>query len=183
MPKLDTLVTDDIEQQVPLIYAVVATKWKRIPYGLHFRDLVTAGYFGLNNARRTFDPSRGWAFKSWAWQAINCYINNEVTRWKLQCKIYYLPLDDEDDPSKFDLYRDRKRPRPEEEVERRDLLEFWFSRLTEGQEAVMWLEYYAGLRRKEVAVAFDVCCNSIRGRELRALRRLASVVDESLVYE
>ncbi len=79
-------------------------------------------------------------------------------------------------------YIDGRETSPEEDVDRRDLLEFWFSTLTQGQELVMWLRYYFGMDRVEVAKALSACYNTVFKKERLALKTMGPVVDEASAY-
>ncbi|MEW6743085.1 MAG: FliA/WhiG family RNA polymerase sigma factor [Planctomycetota bacterium] len=73
--------TDDlIVQYLPLVKYVVGRLAVPLPSFLDKEDLVETGIFGLINAARTFDPSKGASFKTYAYTNIRGVIFDELRR-------------------------------------------------------------------------------------------------------
>lgn len=71
-----------------LVHAVIKRQWTG---SVAYADLEQEGRLGLWRAILGYDPSRGWAFTTYAWVAIKRHIWQEVARWEKKTGAYTLP--------------------------------------------------------------------------------------------
>ena len=68
-----------LEQHRGLIRAVIRRQWTA---GVAYADLEQEGRMALWRAIMSYDPSRGWAFSTYAWVAIERCIWRLIARWE-----------------------------------------------------------------------------------------------------
>ncbi|HOX84534.1 MAG TPA: sigma factor [bacterium] len=72
----------NINKYLPLLYNVARYRYNKLRRlmikQIEYTELVNIGFFGLNEAIRTFDPGKKCSFESYAWFKINCAISHEM---------------------------------------------------------------------------------------------------------
>ena len=89
-------VEDAVEKLSPIVYKL-AHKYARNHKSNDLDDIIQLGFEGLMVAYNNFDPTKGRAFSShayqWIWAVIKC--QTEKT-WKVYNQTYYKPIEDVD---------------------------------------------------------------------------------------
>ncbi len=147
-----------------LVWYVVNRIRPRLPFSVSEDELYSAGMFGLLKACRSYDPSRGAVFKTYAYHRIRGAILDELRRLDFlpramrdrareageECPaIVALPRDEDG----HETVAGREGGGGEEEVEQRDLMDRLareIAALPERMRLVMELYHGEGLKMREI---------------------------------
>ena len=77
-----------LDQHRGLVRAVIRRQWTG---GVAYADLEQEGRLALWRAIMSYDPTRGWAFSTYAWVAIKRNIWQEVAQWEKKTGAHNLP--------------------------------------------------------------------------------------------
>jgi RNA polymerase sigma factor (sigma-70 family) len=200
-PKLRRLTDDEkriVDENHKLVCAIASRNFKnsRLPV----KDRVQAGTLGLMRAAQLFDPSRGFAFSTYATR----WIKNFIKQAEREHNPIHVPLwitHKHSDPEvqsraeRFHHFRDQAMKTSggvadddvagfgssETPVDDADELE-WIvgklDRLTEKQQDVLRSIYWDGDEGKAIGRRYDVSRNCVQLWHYRALRRLKEIYDD-----
>lgn len=151
----------EIDQWRHLVWYVVNRIRTRLPVSVSEDELFSAGLYGLMKACRSYDPSRGAEFKTYAYHRIRGAIGDELRRLDFLPRSLrdHLRAEGRDAPSLLAIPTDEDghealaAPAPESAVENRDLLEALqreIERLPEKMRLVMHLYYREQRTMREI---------------------------------
>jgi RNA polymerase sigma factor for flagellar operon FliA len=175
--EVDRIVRDN----VGLVHSLVGRAlrlYPRLPNCLEREDLQSIGNWALLKAAHTYDPGRGAAFSTYAYQCIKNEIAGELKRAADQ-QIDTVSLDqtlgpEEDDNPLRDLLIDHNADATRLAVNRfeRDILETALGQLPERQALVIRTIYFDENSVQQVAAQWRLSTQAIQNIHMRALRAL-----------
>ncbi len=164
-----------VEANIPLVYHVLGRSRFRPPRGFEHADLESVAILGLCGAVTGYDPTRGFA---WTTYATRC-IRNAVSRWLRDT------VDDEDplsldapvaeveggESTLGDLLPSPERP-PDQAILARELL----AALPDREQAILDLIYLRGASRLGLSRETGISRQRLTQMEERALKRLRKAI-------
>ncbi len=178
-----TIYEREIEKWGDLVWYVVNRIRPRLPYSVSEDELFSAGMVGLLIATRSYDPSRGAEFKTYAYHRIRGAILDELRR------LDFLPRSQRDRARREGVEAPAFVPLPTDEdgqeslaslsspdaCEHQDLLETMrgeIQKLPEKMRVVMTLYYHEGLRMHQIGARLKLTESRVSQIHANAVARL-----------
>lgn len=142
-----------IEDYIPLVHSICRKYCLSLSWAFTYDEVFAFGCLGLVKAARTYDPSRGAIFKTYAYILIRGAIIDEIRQWyRSPIAVQNKPIDPKDPDKDVEIYFVNDRT-PESELRMKQeclkLMEI-VRDLTQRMQDVVQLYYFEELTMKEI---------------------------------
>jgi RNA polymerase sigma factor (sigma-70 family) len=184
-PEGRTMMTEqDVERMVQentgLVGMLVSRTMRlfpRLPSGYDREDLQSLGYLGLIRAAKTFDPTRGVAFSTYAYRCIETTITGALRREsdrQIDCISLSLLIGEEENNPLEELLAHQG---PDAAAEAfisydRELMEYAMEGLPEQQAKLIRMIYFDGETVSQIAQLWSLNAQAVQNIHLKALKTM-----------